>query len=89
MNDLIVKEVWGCRTSSWLALPSWGASGGILVIWDENKLEVLEHELGAFSVAIRCKVVEEEEWVFVGVYGPLNSGEVDDFLSELDNVLAR
>lgn len=60
------------------------------MIWDENKLKILEHELGAFSVSIRCKVVEEEEeWVFVGVYRPPNSGEVDDFLSELDNVHAR
>lgn len=69
MNDMIVNDVWGQRTSSWLTLPYWGALGGILLIWNENKLEILDHEIITFSVSIRCKLVDE--WVFVGVYGHL------------------
>lgn len=32
MSDSIIKDVWGSSTDSWVALPSWGASGGILVL---------------------------------------------------------
>lgn len=56
MFVLFVKEVWGPRPCGWVALLSWGASGGILVIWDVGKIEVLEHVIGAFSVSIRCRV---------------------------------
>lgn len=41
-------------------------------------------------MSICCKLVDkEDEWVFVGVYGPPNSVKVEEFLSELDNVYAR
>lgn len=81
MTESFVKEVWGPRPCGWLALPSWGASGGILVIWDVDRIEVLEHILGAFSVLVRCRVkVMLNEWVFVGVYGPNLRTEVSNFL---------
>lgn len=71
MNDMFVKDIWGLSSSSWLALLSWGASGGILLIWNKQKLEVLDHELGAFSISIRYKVLRDQRvWVFPGVYGP-------------------
>lgn len=67
-----------------------GASGGILVIWDEGKIEVLEHEIRALSVSIRCKLRSfNKEWVFVGVYGPLRRKDVDDFFVELDDINGR
>lgn len=50
MSDLIVADVWGSYSNDWLALPSWGASGGILLIWNANKVEILDHELWAFSI---------------------------------------
>lgn len=60
------------------------------MIWNEEKVEVLEWEVGAYSISIRCKMVDgEDEWVFSGVYGPVLSWEVDDFFGELDDVKAR
>lgn len=53
-------------------------------------MEVIEHEVGAFSISICCKMVDMvEEWVFSGVYGPMLSWEVDDFLKELNDVHTR
>lgn len=85
----MVKEVWGRDSNYWVALPSRGASGGILMIWNKNRIEMLEHEVGAFSISIRCRMVDDVvEWVFSGVYGPVLEEEVDDFFGELDDVKA-
>lgn len=53
MSNLMVKEIWGKASSHWTALPSLGASGGILLIWNEERVEMLESEMGAFSISIQ------------------------------------
>lgn len=79
----------GLRPFNWLVLPSQGASRGILTDWDVDRVEVLEHEIGAFSIAIRCRLKwSVVEWLFVGVYGPVLGVEVDFFLGELDDIKA-
>lgn len=90
MSDMIVKEVCGLNSISWLALPSWRALGGILLLWNADILEVLVHEIGAYSVSIRCRLVGSfDEWVFSGVCSPTVAGDVVDFLEELDDIFAR
>lgn len=90
MSEELVEDVWGCQTSSCLVLPSFGAFGGILIIWDDNKIEMMEHEIGAFSISIKCKFrLFAEEWMFVRVYGPPKQGEVVDFMVELDDIKGR
>lgn len=42
MSVSIIKDVWSLTSKSWVALPSWGASGGILVLWNEDNIEVLD-----------------------------------------------
>lgn len=59
MNDMVIKDVWGKSSSHWLALPSCGASGGIVLIWNEDKVVVVEHEVSAFSIQFKLNV----EWV--------------------------
>lgn len=87
-NEILVQEICGQRIASWLSLPLWGSSSGILV-WNDEKLKVLDNEVGAFSISIQCRVLNEfEDWVFSGVYGPTLYLEVAEFLGELDNVRA-
>lgn len=84
LSDGVVKEVWGLRPCKWLALPSLGASGGILLVWDVDKTEVLDHEIGAYSIAIRCRLrLSMMEWIFVGVYSPVLVSEIDIFWMNL------
>lgn len=60
--------------------PVLGSFRGTLIIWNNQKLEVLDHELGAYFISICCKVLGDlREWVFSGVYEPNMGGEVDDF----------
>ena len=55
----------------WLYLPSVGRSGGIIVIWDPQVLELGESRIGSFSVCCRFKSLEDNfEWGLIGVYGP-------------------
>ncbi|RVW63493.1 hypothetical protein CK203_054160 [Vitis vinifera] len=50
-----------------------GAAGGILICWDKRTLEVLEMEMGQFSISCRLRNVEDgNAWIFPGVYGPFS-----------------
>lgn len=81
--ESVVKEVWGHWPFEWLALPSRGSSGGILLIGDKDRIEVLEHEIETFSISIRCRLKSMlVELVFVGVYDPTQRDEVIHFLGE-------
>ncbi|RVX02494.1 hypothetical protein CK203_031207 [Vitis vinifera] len=57
---------------------------GVLVFWDTRVLELIEMEIGNFSVSCRFKNVEDGFcWVFTRVYGPV----VGRFLGERNNSL--
>lgn len=60
------------------------------MVWNNEIVEVLEHEISAYSIFLRCRLKGKvEEWVFSGVYGPCLPSEVIDFLGELDNIRGR
>ena len=45
-----------------------GTTGGILVVWDKRSLELLDKEVGSYSVSCRFRNVEDGfVWVFSGV----------------------
>ena len=50
-----VGSVWTVRNKDWVALPTSGASGGILFIWDSKKLCRCREEvvLGSFSISVK------------------------------------
>ena len=61
-----------------------GSAGGILVCWDKRSLELLEMEVGNFSISCRLKNVEDGVvWIFTGVYGPCNRKEREELWEEL------
>lgn len=67
----VVKEVWGSRDLDWLYVPSLGAFGGTLMVWNPSWIMLWESELGAYSISICAMLVGEvNEWVFFfWVYG--------------------
>ena len=65
-----VGSVWTVRNKEWVALPTSGASSGILIIWDSKKLCNEEVVIGSFSVLVKfvldgCGLL----WLST-VYGP-------------------
>lgn len=48
-----------------------GASGGILIMWDNRVSDMEEVSEGLFSLSISFRnIADSFRWMFVGVYGP-------------------
>ena len=65
-----VSSVWKGRSMEWAALPACGASGGIVIMWDSNKLKCTKKVLGSFSVTVKLNSGEEGSFWLTSVYGP-------------------
>lgn len=54
-----------------ICLHSKGAAGGIWVIWDSSKIEIINSWVKEFSVSVLGRMRNiEEAWLLSGVYGP-------------------
>lgn len=48
-------------------------SGGIVVIWDSSRVEVVNKHISNVTMSLRCKSVGTvKEWVFKSVYRPVD-----------------
>ncbi|XP_077252632.1 uncharacterized protein LOC143892044 [Tasmannia lanceolata] len=64
-----------------------GASGGILVAWNENVWKKQEEWIGKYSLSIALKKeADNSMWLFSGVYGPVLRVEKALFWEELEKV---
>ncbi|XP_026447186.1 uncharacterized protein LOC113347733 isoform X1 [Papaver somniferum] len=72
------------RNSRWIALNSYGRSGGILLIWNSDMIEVDDFLEGIFFISISYRSIENNfRWDLIGVYGPCNVNEKKRFRMEL------
>ncbi|RVW35575.1 Transposon TX1 uncharacterized 149 kDa protein [Vitis vinifera] len=84
LSEGLVRSLGSGRWSNWAALDALGSAGGILVCWDKRSLEVMETEVGKFSVSCRIRNVEDGmTWIFTGVYGPFSKEDRDCLWEEL------
>lgn len=73
-----------------VCLPSKGVVGGIWVVWDSSKLEILHSWASTFSISVRGRVRGlEVEWLVTGVYGPCVSDLKQPFFDELLEIRAQ
>ena len=64
-----------------------GATGGILVFWDNRVFELVDLEEGEYSISFRFKnCVDGVVWVFTSVYGPVYSTDREDFWDEFGSI---
>ena len=84
MSNGLVKSLGVGRCLEWGVLNSRGATGGVLVFWDNRVLQLEEMEVGKFTVSCRFKNCEDGFcWRFSGVYGPTVKAEREELWSEL------
>ncbi|RVW17084.1 hypothetical protein CK203_076009 [Vitis vinifera] len=84
MTEGVVRSIGSGRFLDWGAMGAQGSAGGILVCWDKRSLELLELEVGFYSISCKLKTVENDVvWVFTGVYGPCNRKERELLWEEL------
>ena len=73
MSEGIVRSLGTGKFLGWEALDAMGYAGGMLVVWDKRSLELLDKEVGSFSVSFRFINVDNGfVWIFSGVYGPFS-----------------
>ncbi|RVW39007.1 Exocyst complex component SEC8 [Vitis vinifera] len=76
MSEGVVRSLGIGRFLDWGALDASGVVGGILICWDNMTLNVLEMEVGQFSISCRFRNVEDGfVWMFTRVYGPFSREE--------------
>lgn len=74
----------------WITLLSLGATGGILICWDKDKVDCVESWVDVFSVSIVAAVKgETQKWVLIGVYGSMAGDRLEIFLAELQAIRGR
>ncbi|RVW70583.1 putative ribonuclease H protein [Vitis vinifera] len=84
MSEGVVRSLGTGRFLGWGALEASGSAGGILVCWDRRTLDVLDVEVGQFSISCRVRNVEDGFcWMFTGVYGPFSREERECLWEEL------
>ena len=84
VNHPVVFDLWGRRSMDWLALPSVGHSGGIIVIWDDQIVELVDSKVGTYAVCIKFKsLLDDFVWGLIGVYDPNDVNLRHVFFDEL------
>ncbi|KAL6339823.1 hypothetical protein AAG906_034911 [Vitis piasezkii] len=84
MSEGVVRSLGTGRFLGWGAVEASGSAGGILVCWDKRTLDVVDVEVGQFSISCRVRNVEDGFcWMFTGVYGPFSREERECLWEEL------
>ena len=81
-----MSSVWTVRNKDWVVLPAFGASGGILFIWDSKKLCKEEVALGSFSISVKFILDGCGPLWISAVYGPNSPSLRKDFWVELFDI---
>ena len=85
----LLRNIGGGRLSQWEMLPSHGASGGILIGWDDKLVSFVDSQVGTFSLSIKFKnILDNFEWWLAGVYGPCISNLKSAFIDELRQLIS-
>ena len=84
MKSEIVRSLGVGRFLDWTALNAEGSTGGILLIWDKRRISLVDSLVGNFSVSCFFRMEEDGfQWVFSGVYGPVEKSLRELFWEEL------
>jgi exonuclease III len=85
VDSQVVMDTLGVRfVDNFIALPTVGTRGGILLAVDEAYYKIVNTELGVYSVTAKLvSLAGPVEWCITVVYGPQQDNEKIQFLGEL------
>ncbi|XP_026400489.1 uncharacterized protein LOC113296393 [Papaver somniferum] len=82
-----IKQICGYKNVGWTLQQSIGSSGGMLILWDRDFMEVSDLLVGDYTLSILCtNKLDNYQWVLTNVYGPNNPVERTELWIEIDNV---
>ena len=71
VTPALIRSLWRGKFVDWVCLDAIGASGGIILLWDNRAVEKVEEAVGSFSISCKFREVSSGfEWAFSSVYGP-------------------
>lgn len=83
------RDLWGRRPFKYIHKQAEGRSGGILVAWNTNSVEMIDSRIGEFSVGVLFRdKAENREVTFAGVYGPSDPVGSERLWGELSGIMA-
>ncbi|XP_026451679.1 uncharacterized protein LOC113352009 [Papaver somniferum] len=82
-----IKQICGYKNVGWTLQQSVGSSGGMLILWDRDLVEVTDSLVGEYTLSILCtNKADNFQWILTNVYGPNKPVERTEFWVELDNI---
>lgn len=89
ITDQLVREIWSRQDVGYHYFPSQGASGGMCILWDKNKLEVFDTLEASHTIACAFRSRTNQSECFVAlVYGPQERKERRKLWRELGDVMS-
>ena len=53
-------SLWGRRSIDWVVLPSMDCFGGIVIIWDDQALELIDSKVGTYAICGKFKSLNDD-----------------------------
>jgi exonuclease III len=78
-----ITRILGPRFDKFVALPATNTAGGIIVAWQDCRVQVLSSQINSFSVTIELCFPGGEPWALSTVYGPTQDNLKVQFLKEI------
>ncbi|XP_071739306.1 uncharacterized protein [Rutidosis leptorrhynchoides] len=89
VDDKWIEFIWGSSNVRYLQKEKVGQSGGMLLLWDPNIVDVMDAVEGQFFLAIRGKWQGKmNETIVVNVYGPHKDDEKKKFWDSLQDLMS-
>ncbi|KAK1304533.1 hypothetical protein QJS10_CPB11g01479 [Acorus calamus] len=82
-----VRVICGDKLSSFVFKPSRGASGGILLCWDDRERFMIDWRMGNYSISVLFEDrATSWRWICSSVYGPCEDEDKGGLWEELSSV---
>ena len=82
-----IKSIWSSKDICWAFVEAVGRFGGILTLWGEGKISLLDITKGEFSFTIKCCTICKKHCWISDVYGPIDSRERRRLWAELMSIV--
>lgn len=86
--DHVIQEIWGSRRCKFEWVPSEGASGGLIPVWNDDILKMDDVLKNQRELAIKFSCVRGDfTWIGANVYGPNDDSKREDFWASVSDML--
>ena len=87
MSVKLARGLGAGRNLNWKELNAEGSAGGILLLWDNSHISLVDYVVGSYSVTCLFRMTEDGFlWAFSGVYGPVENSFRESFWEELGSI---